>query len=195
MERRNFLIGAGAALAVVSVSPRAVAGSEVKDQVARRIPLTDEWEFKAEGVVGSECIDFSDALITYIVHPHSNAPFPWHSFDEAQHTFVPTYCRTFTLLFEILRKRVFVDFQSAATSSTVYLNGTLLGTCHDGYTPFSFELTDHIRSGLIQLEARHPQIGTRPYRLVCFRSTQGSMPNPSHIWSQHFTTWFANWLH
>ena len=44
-------------------------------------------------------------------------------------------------------KRVFIDFDGAMLASTVYLNETRLGLHQGGYTPFSFELTQHLRPG------------------------------------------------
>ena len=42
-------------------------------------------------------------------------------------------------------KRVFVDFEGVMTASTVWLNGVRLGEYRGGFTPFSFELTKHLR--------------------------------------------------
>ena len=39
---------------------------------------------------------------------------------------------------------MFVDFEGAMAASTVWLNGQRLGEYRGGYTPFSFELTEHL---------------------------------------------------
>ncbi|MBI5958510.1 MAG: glycoside hydrolase family 2 protein, partial [Chloroflexi bacterium] len=39
------------------------------------------------------------------------------------------------------------DFDGAMLVSSVYLNGTLLGVHKGGFTPFSFEITDHLKPG------------------------------------------------
>ena len=40
---------------------------------------------------------------------------------------------------------MFVDFEGVMTASTVWINGTRLGEYRGGFTPFSFELTKHLR--------------------------------------------------
>jgi len=144
MKRREFLIGTGAALAS-TLAPSAVAS--VVDAGPRRIALNHGWRFKAADVAGSEAVAFADAGFDDVVLPHTNVMLPWHSFDESAYTFVSTYRRTFTLPSSMSGERVFVDFEGAMTDSTVYLNGTLLGSYAGGYTPFSFELTELMQWG------------------------------------------------
>src|SRR6185312_15750034 len=52
-------------------------------------------------------------------------------------------------------KRVFIDFEGAMTASTVWINGHSLGEYKGGYTPFSFELTPHLRSDAPNVLAVH----------------------------------------
>jgi beta-glucuronidase len=42
--------------------------------------------------------------------------------------------------------RLFVHFGAANYEAHVYLNGTRLGTHEGGFTPFNFEITEHVRS-------------------------------------------------
>ena len=72
---------------------------------------------------------------------------PWHSFDEKNYEFVSIYRRRFKLPPEVRGRRVFVDFEGVMTASTVWINGVRLGEYKGGYTPFSFELTEHIDFG------------------------------------------------
>ena len=72
---------------------------------------------------------------------------PWHSFDEKDYTFISTYRRRFKLPEEANAKRVFADFEGAMTASTIWINGEHLGEYKGGFTPFSFELTKHLRPG------------------------------------------------
>ena len=41
----------------------------------------------------------------------------------------------------------FVDFEGVMMASTVWINGVRLGEYKGGYTPFSFELTEHVDFG------------------------------------------------
>jgi beta-galactosidase len=77
--------------------------------------------------------------------PHTNIRLPWHSFDEKSYEFVSIYRRRFRLPASARGRRVFVDFEGVMTASTVWLNGVRLGEYKGGFTPFSFELTPHVR--------------------------------------------------
>jgi beta-galactosidase len=70
---------------------------------------------------------------------------PWHSFDDKDYEFVSTYRRGFKTPSDLESKRVFVDFEGAMTASTIWINGVSLGEYKGGFTPFSFELTSHLR--------------------------------------------------
>jgi beta-galactosidase len=70
---------------------------------------------------------------------------PWHNFDDKDYEFISTYRRRFKYPAGAQGKRVFVDFEGAMTASTVWINGIALGEYKGGFTPFSFELTPHLR--------------------------------------------------
>jgi beta-glucuronidase len=52
------------------------------------------------------------------------------------------------------RQRYFLHFGGANFTTTVYLNGELLGRNRGGYTPFNFEVTDQLRDGSNSLVVR-----------------------------------------
>lgn len=145
MIRRDFikLAGAAAASAAFSTSP----SSADQQQVAGRriLPMNRNWRFHPAWVDGAESPAFDDSRFQRIVIPHTNIELPWHDFDDKDYEFVSTYRRRFQFPRGAEAKRVFVDFEGAMTASTVWLNGQLLGNYRGGFTPFSFELTKHLR--------------------------------------------------
>ena len=76
--------------------------------------------------------------------PHTNVQLPWHNFDDKDYEFISTYRRRFRFPKGAQGKRVFVDFEGVMTASTVWINGVHLGEYKGGFTPFSFELTQHL---------------------------------------------------
>ncbi len=91
-------------------------------------------------------MEFDDSQFAQVVVPHTNIKLPWHGFDDKTYEFVSVYRRELRLPAAAQGKRVFVDFEGVMTASTVYMNGTKLGQYRGGYTPFSFELTQALRS-------------------------------------------------
>jgi len=153
MDRRSFLLTAGAlvasaGLAEVSGTATALASTlvgEIPSYGRVVLPINRGWRFRASKVSGAEMLEFNDSGFERVVVPHTNVPLPWHSFDDKDYEFVSTYRRRFKLTPECKGKRVFVDFEGVMTASTVWINGFRLGEYKGGFTPFSFELTTHLR--------------------------------------------------
>ena len=147
MRRRDFIKTTGALLAAVTLpGTQAIAGAEAASG-RLVLPMNRGWRYKAEKVPGAELAEFDDSGFERVVIPHTNVRLPWHNFDDRQYEFISTYRRHFRLPAEAQGKRVFVDFEGAMTASTVWINGTPLGEYKGGFTPFSFELTPHLRTG------------------------------------------------
>lgn len=108
-------------------------------------PINRNWLYGGEILV-EECTvpEFDDSAFARVTLPHTNWLLPWHGFDDKDYQFVSIYRRHFTPPPGLRGRRVFVDFAGVMTAATVWLNGARLGEHRGGYTPFSFELTDHL---------------------------------------------------
>jgi beta-galactosidase len=145
MQRREFIKMTGAAIAATTVARTpAFAQTEASTTDRTILPLNRNWRYKPAQVEGAHDPAFDDSGFETVVIPHSNIRMPWHSFDDKDYEFISTYRRRFRTPAAAKGKRVFVDFEGAMTSSTVWINGHPLGEYKGGYTPFSFDLTDHL---------------------------------------------------
>jgi beta-galactosidase len=106
--------------------------------------MNRNWRFSRSVSEEARNPNFDDSGFDRIAIPHSNARLPWHGFDDKSYEFKSMYRRRFRVPPEARGQHVFVDFEGAMTASTVWLNGVRLGEYKGGYTPFSFELTEHI---------------------------------------------------
>ncbi|MGA8043284.1 MAG: glycoside hydrolase family 2 TIM barrel-domain containing protein [Terracidiphilus sp.] len=147
MIRRDFMKTAGALIASTTLPGMAALADAPAPQSRTMYPINQNWRYSASKVAGSESPDFDDSSFQSIVIPHTNVQLPWHSFDDKDYEFISTYRRRFRTPDNIAGNRVFVDFEGAMTASTVWINGVNLGEYKGGYTPFSFELTQHLREG------------------------------------------------
>jgi beta-galactosidase len=144
IDRRKFIAAGGLCLtSATSIAKAFTALSPAADSSPGRTiyPLNQGWLWSRETPSGAHEAGFDDSAFTPVGLPHSNVFVPWHGIDQTSYQFISTYRRHFTLPAEHKDKRVFVDFEGAATASQVWLNGTLLGEYFGGFTPFSFELT------------------------------------------------------
>ena len=145
MLRRDFIKNTASALAA---SKLAVNRSFAEDSLTRSrsvLPINRNWRFHPGTVQGAQLQDFDDSAFEKVVIPHTNVALPWHNFDDKAYEFTSTYRRRFRFPSAARGKRVFVDFEGVMTASTVWINGVSLGEYKGGFTPFSFELTPHLR--------------------------------------------------
>jgi beta-galactosidase len=144
MDRRDFLKTTGTLLAATAL-PGATALAQETSAGRTVLPLNRGWRFHPSKVEGAHAATFNDASFERVVIPHTNKKLPWHSFDDKDYEFVSTYRRRFRTPAAAKGKRLFLDFEGSMTATTVWINGTLLGEYKGGYTPFSFELTPHLK--------------------------------------------------
>ena len=142
MNRRTFLATAGLA-AQAARAQRA----QVNVPERRVYSLNRNWLFSPKAASGAETSGFNDSSFQRVTLPHTNIDLPWHSFDDQRYEFVSMYRRHFRAPESWRGKRVFVDFAGAMTASTVTINGHSFEEYRGGYTPFSFELTPHLKLG------------------------------------------------
>lgn len=152
MDRRDFIKRTGTVLAGTTLAHRAFAESSLQSGASLSsgrliLPINRNWRYNRSFVAGAHDLHFDDSSFDRVVVPHTNVKLPWHSFDEKTYEFVSIYRRSFKLPPEVRGRRVFVDFEGVMTASTVWINGVRLGEYKGGYTPFSFELTEHIDFG------------------------------------------------
>ncbi len=146
MDRRAFLQQTGTLLAAATL-PGVPAFSQEPSAYGRAVlPINRGWRYHPSKVAGAEAPNFDDSSFEAVVIPHTNISLPWHNFDDKDYEFISTYRRRFKTPSGIQDKRVFVDFEGVMTASTVWINGVPLGEYKGGFTPFSFELTPHLRT-------------------------------------------------
>ena len=145
IDRRSFVKTSGAGLIGVSLFPLHAKGAQDGAQSGRRVyPLNRKWLFSEKNVANGTATRFDDTRFTRVTIPHTNKMMPWHGFDDKDYQFISLYRRHFQLPPGVNGKRVFVDFGAVMTAATVYINGHRLGEYRGGYTPFSYELTQHL---------------------------------------------------
>ena len=139
IDRRHLLFGAPAAASFAAQS----SGSR-QASVDRTYSLNRNWRYGGKTRPGVTDPAFDDSGWERITLPHSNVRLPWHSFDDRDYEFVSVYRRRFSTPGSWAGKRVFLDFAGVMTAATVSINGHKFPEYKGGYTPFSFEITDHL---------------------------------------------------
>ncbi len=104
------------------------------------ISFNDNWLFTPSDVQAS----VPDSQFEVVTLPHTNKILPYHNFDNMEYQFVSTYRKRFKLPEARNGRRIFIDFEGAMIAAEVYVNGAKVGENEGGFTPFSFDITDHV---------------------------------------------------
>jgi beta-galactosidase len=119
-----------------------------------RQSLDDGWRFHRGDAPGAERIAFDDAGWAPVSLPHDwsiGGPIDHAAPAGGAGGFLPSgigwYRRTVALPETWDGRRVTIEFEGAMANAEVWINGVALGGHPYGYTPFSFDLTPHLRAG------------------------------------------------
>ena len=103
-------------------------------------PLNRDWLFIREDAAPS-------AQPETVELPHANTLLPYNYLDETAYQFVSVYTRTLYAPEAWRARRVFVRFEGVMAYAEVFCNDAPAGAHKGGYTPFTVELTHHLRIG------------------------------------------------
>ncbi len=120
----------------------------------RGVSFNDKWKFILGNPSGAQDISFDDASWRSLTLPHDwSIELPFNEFSKAGASAgfldggTGWYRKKFTLPSTYSGKRVTIHFEGVYMNSSVYINGTLLGTRPYGYSSFEYDLTPYLTSG------------------------------------------------
>lgn len=129
-----------------------VLPNEARAQSRGSLLLSSDWRFQRSDVPDAASADFDDSKWPRVTLPHtSNAG----DGEQASYYRGPAwYRRTLNIAQMPSGRRLFLQFDGAATRADVYVNGAFIGR-HDGaHSRFRFDITDRIRAGSNLLAVR-----------------------------------------
>jgi hypothetical protein len=168
-----------------------------KTSVAGRekININREWKFKLGDYTGAEAKTYNDKDWSNINLPH-NFSIPY--FQSAQwYTGYGWYRKYFDVPAQCKTKRIFVEFEGAFRDAQIFVNGKLVGTHHGGYTGFSLDITDQVKTGKNVLAVRlnnnwnarlAPRNGDHNFTGGIYRDVYLVVTNRVHV------TWYGTFI-
>ena len=136
-------------LLFASASLFASAGVYAQPAEAARtkVSLNENWRFLPSGLAFAQRPSTSDAGWEVVSLPHTwNADDPFDD-PESYRRGESWYRRHLRLGDEMRGRRLFLHFEGANQTSTVYVNGAFAGHHEGGYTAFTVEITDLVEFG------------------------------------------------
>jgi hypothetical protein len=168
-----------------------------KTSVAGRekININREWKFKLGDYTGAEAETYNDKDWSNINLPH-NFSIPY--FQSAQwYIGYGWYRKYFDVPAQWKTKRIFVEFEGAFRDAQIFVNGKQVGTHHGGYTGFSLDITDQVKSGKNVLAVRlnnnwnarlAPRNGDHNFTGGIYRDVYLVVTNRVHV------TWYGTFI-
>lgn len=140
------------------------------DSNTRTQNFDSNWKFHLGDVGNAQDPLFDDSLWESIILPHDYSITQEYSRSgEAESGYLPGGTGWYRKSFSIpggAGKRVRIDFGGVYMNATVYVNGKKAGTHPYGYTPFSFDITDHLKfdeDNIIAIKTEHKFPSSRWY--------------------------------
>ena len=118
-------------------------------EVGRENNFDEGWKFYLGTSSTAQNVNFDDSSWKSITLPHDfSISQTFTTSGEAESGFLPGgtgwYRKTFTLPESYAGKTLVLNFDGVYSDAYVYVNGTLLGENHYGYTSFAFDITDYV---------------------------------------------------
>ncbi len=155
----------------MSSEPELVYVNEVNDPALRVQDFNGNWKFILDDPAGAEAQQFDDSSWQNVNLPHDySIDQEYTTSGEAESGYklggVGWYRKTFKVGKELSGKSVRLDFDGVYMDSTVYVNGEKVGNHPYGYSPFSFDITGHLKMGeqnTIAVRVNHQTPSSRWY--------------------------------
>ena len=110
-----------------------------------RIYINNDWQFF--DVFDEKMISSSFRKSGEVVRiPHSICETPFNNFDDKTFSRISAYKKIFKTQKSWKGKKIFLTFEAVAHRAEVFLNGVLVGSHNCGYTAFSFDVTEYLKS-------------------------------------------------
>ena len=154
------LLTASLCIPAISGSPTQAAAASATFSEAENISVSrigterknlfnSDWKFFLGNSSSAQNPDFNDADWRSIDLPHDfSIEQNFTSSGEAESGFLPGgtgwYRKSFTLPEELAGKSLVLNFDGVYNNAYIYVNGTLIGEHHYGYTAFSFDISDYV---------------------------------------------------
>lgn len=109
--------------------------------------LTSGWKYKDAFSEDYVKVDLDEREFCEVNLPHTNIETPYNYFDEKMYQFESCYRKCIHIPSGYQGRRIYIDFEGVMAYAAVYVNGRYVGENKGGYTPFSFDITDHLSYG------------------------------------------------
>ncbi|MBR5566227.1 MAG: beta-N-acetylglucosaminidase domain-containing protein [Roseburia sp.] len=157
--------------AQMSSDPEYVYVNAYSDPAIREQNFDENWKFYLGEASGAENATYDDSRWESVNLPHDySIEQEYTAAGEAESAYLlggtGWYRKYFTLTEALKDKEIRIDFGGVYMNSTVWINGTKLGTHPYGYTPFSYDITDYVEFGkenVITVKVDHQTPSSRWY--------------------------------
>ena len=164
--------------------------NNITKDVERTVNFDSNWKFYLGDAGQAEGVIYDDSNWRNVSLPHDySIEQKFQENMEAESGYLPGgigwYRKNFNLSKDLEGKRFKINFDGVYMNSTIWINGVKLGTHPYGYSPFTFDITDHLKFGeenVIAVKVDHKTPSSRWYSgSGIYRSVNLMVTNPVHV--------------
>lgn len=168
---------------------------EQEETGREKINFNREWKFIRSDVENGEGLGFDDSKWTDVGLPH-NFSIPYNM-ESNFYVGYGWYRKTFEVPENWEGKEVNIEFEGAFQVTEVFVNGEYVGTHEGGYTGFTFDITDFVKTGenLIAVRVNNiwqpdlaPRAGDHQFTGGIYRDVYLTVTDPVHV------TWYGTFV-
>ena len=165
------------------------------NKVRQQIIINREWKFLLGDHSGAEAVLYDDSRWDNINLPHSFS-IPYFQAN-SWYCGYGWYRKQFDVPSDWIGKRLFVEFEGAFRDAEIFVNGKQVGHHQSGYTGFSYDITDVVKTGNNVLAVRlnnlwnsqlAPRSGDFTFPGGIYRDVYLVITNPVHV------TWYGTFV-
>jgi beta-galactosidase len=139
-----FILGAAVGFFCCSEAGKLV-GIETSDR--HDIDFNAGWLFLGKDIPAGHAISLNETAFRPVCLPHTCQVVPHTEIDTSSFAMISWYRKHFTPSEKYRGKRFRIKFQAVSKAAEVFCNGKLIGEHKGAYTPFGFDITEHVTVG------------------------------------------------
>lgn len=202
----NFMFKIHSFIAVCAISTVLAFSGKAQTNLAAKpsaVNLRDnlnfnrDWKFQLGDVAGADLAAFEDTKWSDANLPHSFS-MPYFAADDKFYVGFGWYRKHFNVPAAWVGKRINLEFDGAFQVAEVFVNGKRIGDHKGGYTGFSFDITDALKTGdnLVAVRVNNlwnarlaPRAGEHVFSGGIYRNVRLVVTAPLHVaWYGTFVT-------
>jgi hypothetical protein len=180
----------------ITFAALSVSGVLMASELRQVVNFNREWSFQPGDAAGGEAAAFDDAKWENVGLPHSFS-LPYFAANDKFYIGYGWYRKHFGVPADWMGRRINLEFDGVFQVAEIFVNGQPVGTHQGGYTGFTFDITDAVKTGdnIVAVRVNNlwnarlaPRAGEHTFSGGIYRDVRLVVTAPLHV------TWYGTFV-